>query len=227
MYIMGIQHPPLPLIQLGPPTGPFTKDPNNPIIPALDPGNGEGLLAENIVYDDVTGHYWMVFAVYRGGSSIGLAWSDSPSDPTSWNWHGTLFNGNAPHIMKENGLWYIFYAQLPNIVYMTSSTINGTYSAPTIALTNGVPGTWEDYRADEPYVFQRNDGKWIMMYMGDAGSTVEQVGFAEADNITGPYTKFASNPCLAFGPPGTYDAGTIADPWVVEFDGYILYWIYS
>ena len=43
--------------------------------------------------------------------------------------------------------------------------------------------------------------------MGDAGSTVEQVGYAEADNILGPYTKFGSNPCIAFGPPGSYDAG--------------------
>ena len=24
---------------------------------------------------------------------------------------------------------------------------------------------------------------------------------------------------MAFGPPGSFDAGTIADPWVVEFHG--------
>jgi uncharacterized repeat protein (TIGR01451 family) len=78
---------------------------------------------------------------------------------------------------------------------------------------------WEAYRVDEPYVFQRNDGTWIMIYMGDAGSTVEQVGYAYADDILGPYTKFDGNPCIPFGPPGSYDAGTVADPWVVEFQG--------
>ncbi len=208
-----------------PPIGPFTKDPNNPIEPIGDPQNGASLLAENIVFDDATGKYWMVFANYRGGSyGVGLVWSNTPTDPDSWNWHGNVYNHGgsgsfAPHIIKEGGLWYIFFAQLPNIVYMTSSTIDGSYSSPTVVLTNGAAGTWEDFRADEPYVFQRNDGKWIMIYMGDAGGTVEQVGYAEADAIIGPYTKFPGNPCLAFGPSGTYDAGTIADPWVVEFDG--------
>ena len=51
-----------------PPIGPFTRDINNPINPIGDPGNGASLFAENIVYDSVTGHYWMVFANYRGGS---------------------------------------------------------------------------------------------------------------------------------------------------------------
>jgi hypothetical protein len=51
-------------------------------------------------------------------------------------------------------------------------------------------------RVDEPYVFQRNDGKWVLVYMGDAGSITEQVGYATADNITGPYTPFAGNRVL-------------------------------
>ena len=57
------------------------------------------------------------------------------------------------------------------------------------------------------------------MYMGDYGSAHEQIGYATADNITGPYTKYALNPCLPFGPPGSYDAGTVADPWVYEYYG--------
>ena len=85
------------------------------------------------------------------------------------------------------------------------------------------PGTWENWRVDEPYVFQRDDGKWIMMYMGDStgniGAPTERVGYAYADNILGPYTKYAGNPVLDFGPPGSFDAGTIADPWVFEFQG--------
>ena len=31
------------------------------------------------------------------------------------------------------------------------------------------------------------------------------------------YTKFAGNPCIAFGPSGSYDAGTVADAWVYEY----------
>jgi hypothetical protein len=74
-------------------------------------------------------------------------------------------------------------------------------------------------RVDEPFVFQRNDGKWILMYMGDSGGAHEQVSYASADNILGPYTKYGSTPAIPFGAAGTYDAGTVADPWVVEFHG--------
>ncbi len=72
---------------------------------------------------------------------------------------------------------------------------------------------------DEPYVIQRPDGTWVMMYMGETGVTNEQIGYATANDLLGPYTKQCSTPCLPFGPPGSYDAGTVADPWVVEFHG--------
>ena len=216
-----------------PPIGPYTRDIANPIVPIDDPGTGASLLAENIVYDPVSGHYWMVFANYRSGSyGVGLVWSDTPTDPTSWHWHGNIYTAGssgsfAPHILYENGLWYVFFAIRPNIVYTTCSTINGTYSAPTTILSPSE--TWETYRVDEPYVFKRNDGTWILTYMGDAGSVTEQIGYAYSANLTGPYTKFSGNPCIAFGPSGSYDAGTVADPWVVEYHGvyYIGYTVSS
>jgi len=206
-----------------PPTGPFTRALGNPINPIGDPGAGASLLAENIVYDEITGHYWMVFANYRSGSyGVGLVWSDTPADATSWHWYGNVYTQEgggsfAPHIIKEGGTWYIFFAVLPNIVYITCPTINGTYSSPTVVLTRSE--SWEAYRVDEPYIFQQNDGMWIMMYMGDYGSAHEQIGYATADIITGPYTKFSGNPCIPFGPPGSFDAGTVADPWVYEYHG--------
>ena len=74
-----------------PPSGPYTKDPGNPIVPIGDAGNGASLCAENIVYDDATGHYWMVFANYRsGGQSVGLVWSDDPTNTAAWNWYSGL-----------------------------------------------------------------------------------------------------------------------------------------
>ncbi len=203
-----------------PPVGPFTRAAGNPIVLAGHPsGSNASLLAENIVYDDLSGHYWLIFADY-GLGGVGLAWSNTPTNPASWTYSSiNIPAGNAPHIIKEGGLWYIFYSTTPpaNIVYRTCSTINGTYSSPVTVLTPSA--SWEAYRVDEPYVFKRNDGKWILAYMGDAGSTTEQVGYAFADAITGPYIKFASNPCITFGPPGSFDAGTVADPWVYEYYG--------
>ena len=238
-----------------PPAGPFTRAENNPVRPIGDPGYpdhpeyglGASLLAENIVYDNVTGHYWMVFANYRigaagNGKGVGLIWSDTPTDPESWHWHGNVWDAAdqthkslAPHIIYHDGLWYIFFSLRPNIVYITSPTITGPYSStygnlpapPTIVLSPTTDDDWEDFRVDEPYVFQRDDGQWIMLYMGDDTGAVEQVGYAIADNITGPYIKFGdtagdnstSTPCIPFGPAGSYDYGTVADPWAYNYHG--------
>ena len=222
----GNPYPPGPMLVETPPVGPWQEMPNNPIRPIGDPGNGESLLGENLVYDDVTNHYWMVFAMYRGGSNVGLAWSDTPADPTSWHWHGQVIaQANAPHIIKHDDLWYIIYSDwshgwgppTPSICADTATNIGGPYYRADTLLTVSEP--WEAARVDEPFVFQRTDGKWILMYMGDAGGTTEQVGYAIADDLTGPYTKFAGNPCIAFGTPGSFDAGTVADAWVVEMNG--------
>src|SRR5690606_15525676 len=82
---------------------------------------------------------------------------------------------------------------------------------------SGPSPAWDNFRVDEPYVFQRDDGKWVMFYMGDASpDAIEQVGYATADNITGPYTAYEGNPVIRFGEEGSFDAGTIADPWVYK-----------
>jgi hypothetical protein len=220
----GNPSPPGPEMVETPPIGPWTRG-EDYIRPIGDPNNGSGLLAENIVYDEASGHYWLVFANYRNGS-VGLMWSDDPSDHTAWNWHanGTVIpSANAPHLIEHDGTWYIFYADRAHggppypISVSSSSSIGGPYDFESIVLSS--TEAWEGYRVDEPYVFQRADGKWILVYMGDEGSTTEIIGYASADDILGPYTKFAGNPCIDFGPPGSYDAGTVADPWVVEFQG--------
>ncbi|MRS03615.1 DUF2341 domain-containing protein, partial [bacterium] len=214
-----------------PPIGPFTRAVANPIQPIGDPALGNYLLAENIIYDAVSGHYWLVFANYRD-ISIGLAWSDTPTDPTSWH---VLLDGenvsqviplaNAPHLMEYNGTYYIFFADrlgFPgntgpySISYATASSIEGPYTRFGSVL-DPTPDSWETHRVDEPYVFQHTDGTWYMVYMADSGDDVEQIGYATAPSITGPYTKYSGNPVLAFG--DSYDHGTIADPWIYNYHG--------
>ncbi len=207
-----------------PPVGPFTRAAGNPVVPAG--ATGTSLLAENIVFDPVSGHYWMCMANYTQ-SCISLCWSDTPTDPASWTWGGnvvttfTTFYSGAPHLLFHDGLWYLFYADRPNIEVATATNVEGPYTIqPTPVLQPSAPtGAWDSFRVDEPYVFQRNDGKWVLIYMGDAGSVTEQVGYATADDILGPYTPYAGNPCIAFGPPGSFDAGTVADPWVYDYHG--------
>jgi len=225
-----------------PPSGPYTKHPDNPIVPIGRPAGAIDLLAENIVYDDVTGHYWMVLSDQSSGSNVSLVYSDDPTNPDAWYWPQTgepavpappvILQAIAPHILKHNGRWYIFYGDRSTatphpIAVRSSESITGPYTIDTrqVVLTSTEP--WELYRVDEPYVFQRNDGKWILMYMANTdGGNNEQVGYAVADNLLGPYIKFNSDDpeepdglCIPLGFGGTFDAGTVADPWVIEHEG--------
>ena len=73
-------------------------------------------------------------------------------------------------------------------------------------------------------MIQKPNGDWVMVYMADAdpvGGYTEQIGIATSTTgIEGPYVKLPqAEPEIAFGPPGSLDHQTIADPWVVEFDG--------
>ena len=201
-----------------PPAGPFQKY-ASPILP------DNNMLAENIVYDDVTSKYWMV--LYSAADvNIYLAYS---TDLVTWTKDAAIKTvpgdggGGAPCLYFDNGTYYLYYAEgtrgIPNysIVVATSSTVAGPYtdySSPMVS--NGPAGSWEYTRVMEPYVF-KDGSTYYMYYMGDAGGYVETVGYATALTPTGPWTKSGANPTLGFGAPNTYDAGTVADPWVYKF----------
>jgi hypothetical protein len=172
---------------------------------------------------------------------------------------------DSPHIVKgDDGYWYLFYHWIVGGDPHGSCGVNGTWSwtvgsyaeigmARAISITGpytevdpfilkssareGDNDAWDWARVSEPYVFKRDDGKWIMLFMGDKGNFddkgnpniyyIEQCSYATADNITGPYTKWQGGhvPFIPYGPPGSLDAGTIADAHPVKFGNtyYIFY----
>ena len=212
------------------PWGPYIPSDNNPIA-FTNRGTHTNLLVENIVYDPDTGHWWMVMGD-NSSVSIDLAYSDDPTNATGWTWWGPIVsgeNGNGPCLVKDGSTWFLFEDHNKQIAYRTSSSVTGPYSEPTTVLTKGASGSWEWYRVTEPYVFKRGENDWVLIYMGDShtdGNPTEQVGYATASNIAGPYTKYSGNPFIGFGPPGAYDAGTAADPWVFQV-GSVYYIGYS
>jgi hypothetical protein len=222
---------PSPGLIESPPTGPFTRVGSDPIVPIGAPLD-VSLLAENIVYDPVTAHYWMCMANYTD-HAVSLCWSNTPTDPASWHWSKNVIYPSqafsiSPHLVLDNSTWYMFYSDFPNIKVATSDSVSGTYTIQSTPALVRSGSTWDSKRVDEPYVFKRaSDNKWVMVYMGDAGinhgsqneTYIEQDGYAIANNITGPYAAYSGNPCITFGPAGSYDAGTIADPWVYYFNG--------
>lgn len=126
-----------------------------------------------------------------------------------------------------------------------SLSITGPYVEvdPNALMSSEMEGdshAWDWARVSEPYVFKRDDGKWVMLFMGDKGNYdnpgdpnllyIEQCSYAVADNIQGPYVKWhgGADPFIAFGPPGSLDAGTIADAHPVKFgDTYYIFYAAS
>jgi hypothetical protein len=190
-------------------------------------------MPENIVYDAATSKYWMVLD--DTNSQIALA---SSTDLVNWTYYGDIFNpGNdpdGPHLLISGGRYYLYYAVgttygSVSIKYATASSITGPYTQQGTCLsTAGTLGTgWESGRVGEPYVFQLQNahgslaaGTWVMLYMGDSSSSSssasEQVGYATASSPAGPWTKYGSNPIIAFGPANSFYAGNVSDPFAYE-----------
>jgi len=217
-----------------PPLGHFDKYPSNAIL--LGEANA---LPENIVYDEDTGEYWMLygFGARLAHSKDLVDWTDYGSiiEPSNSGWDAAFFD--APHLLAHDGKYYLYYEAYNaspkdggkgKIGLAIASKITGPYIkySGNPILENGPEGAWDSFRVDEPYVFQKEDGTWIMFFMAETGLTDEQIGYATAPALEGPWTKYENNPVIEFGSPGTYDALTVADPLVYKF-GDIYYIFYS
>jgi hypothetical protein len=205
--------------------------------PAVKPTIGG--LVENMAYDSVTALYYVVTSETTDGP-IDLYSAPHPTGP--WTSVGTIlalgaggtwddYTIYAPHLIKDGATWYLFYSGGPDnsgnshsIGYATAAAVGGPYtrygSNPVISYGGGA-GDFDRYRACEPWVQYSNIlGKYICLYMGDAGAgatQVETVGYATADTIDGIWTKHGK--LIDFGPVGSWDRTTVADPFMVEIGG--------
>lgn len=198
-----------------PPTNmPWFRAVGNPI------ANSSGNTAENFVYDSGSQLYILVSG---NGSNVGL-WTNgvNPLDRTKWAFLSNAVTDSAstptPTLLTNGGHWYCFYNTLSGITVASNTTAFGPFTNAALMVSHGTGG-WDGSRVLENYVFKRQDGVWVMLYMGDSGGTTEQVGYATASNPDGPYTKYSGNPLIPFGAGGQFDAGTVADPWCVYWNG--------
>ena len=116
-----------------PPVGPFQKYDTNPVIPVT---SCRGILPENIVYDEDTEKYWLIFEYRRPNSGTGAAYS---VDLVNWTEYGQISTlGGAPHVLSYNNTWYLFYGRDA----ATSSAVTGPYQDPCTILPSPDPGMW-------------------------------------------------------------------------------------
>jgi choice-of-anchor A domain-containing protein/uncharacterized repeat protein (TIGR01451 family) len=229
--------------------------------------NGQLGFAKNTTGNPANASGWTWWNDVQIDFSIRNSVAMFADDPRLNTTAGNLLNPylDCPHIQKgDDGNWYLFYHWIVGgdphgscgvhgawswtsdayaaIGVAKASSITGPYTEinPNLIMSAQMEGTnvaWDWARVSEPYVFKRDDGKWIMLFMGDKGNYddpgnpnlyyIEQCSYAIADNIDGPYTKWhnGTDPFIAFGPSGSLDAGTIADAHPVKFGNtwYIFY----
>jgi predicted GH43/DUF377 family glycosyl hydrolase len=153
-----------------------------------------------------------------------------------------LIHGNekfildAPHIMKQNDGYYLFFSRVDDsttlmkrIYVAYSDNVEGPYKllVKKPILNVGGGGDWDGGRVDEPFVIY--DGKFFhMLYMGAPlkNINIEQVGYASANRVEGPWIKSGCNPVLKFGL--SYDEFTIADPSILKWeDSWLIFYACS
>jgi hypothetical protein len=184
--------------------------------------SNNGYLAEDIVYDSVTARYWWIFED-RSSSPTVIRMAYATSLDGSWTVepNPVISRGTSPFIAKFGDYWYIYYCYNGDIWVQKSSSVNTGYSTTGInnpILSKGSGSTWDNRRADEPYVILEG-GTYYLFYMGEnLSSLYEETGYATSSSPTAGFAKYSGNPVLPTGDHG-WDSGQdkAADPFVFKY----------
>jgi hypothetical protein len=83
-------------------------------------------------------------------------------------------------------------------------------------LQKGSGGAWDDDHVKDPCLL--HDGMQYVVYYSGYDGSAYRIGRATASALTGPWTKYASNPVLDLGSGGAFDDAGVIFP-TVHFDG--------
>jgi len=210
----------------------WIKASENPMLDIGLPGSWDDFYAYEpaVIYDGVTYHMW-----YSGHNGLnarigyatspdGITWTKSASNPVldigppgSWEDYSVI----TPTVIYDGITYHMWYsggdAIHARVGYATSPDgITWTKSASNPVLDLGSSGSWDDFRAYIPTVLY--DGTtYHMWYAGDDGSIKYRIGYATSpDGVA--WTKYAANPVLDLGSPGSWDDEWVYDP-TAFYDG--------
>lgn len=137
-------------------------------------------------------------------SATSISGLTNASAPALTNRPGTFFSGyvDGPRWYQEAGTNYILFfgstnaanEAAPAQIGIAYSTDMVTWTYNTNALITNTPGTFDSVNIFRPFLM-KNNGTYYLFWNGSDGSK-EQIGFATASNIFGPYMKYAGNPVL-------------------------------
>lgn len=214
------------------PTGPYTRDPNNPLVlcGALGAWDDYDIGNPVVIYDGIDDK-WKMWYRARPTSGLthelGYATADSPEGPWTKSgsnpvWDGGVYGVGLGHtVLRIGNLFYMFYpiSAMDRIRVATSSDgIAWTDWGQVLATGSG----WES--ADVRYVgVLFNQGVWNMFYSGYDGSNF-QIGLATSYSAFRTFDKWPLNPVLGIGGEGDFDKLFAFAPWVLMLEDTFWMW---
>lgn len=147
----------------------------------------------------------------------------------TWNLGGVT----GCYVWYENGTYYFFYSGSETTgievgtrqIGLATSTdlITWTEIAAPVIPVDGTSPAWQSNQAYKSEIVKVND-TYYHFFNGQGADTKEQVGYATASAITGPYTV-AENAVLTYGAPAAWDGQSIADPCLLLMgDTWVMYY---
>jgi len=143
-----------------------------------------------------------------------------PSPGDRWD-SGGLYR---PFILKREETWHLFY----NAKDRTGREQTGVATSTDLlhwkkyehnpVLPTGPPGSWDSRFASDPALLEIR-GRWHLFYYGFDGQHAQDGVATCVDGDWLKWEKFAGNPILRIGPPGSYDDLHAHKPFVVKHQG--------
>lgn len=159
---------------------------------------------------------------FMAGNSITYAESTTAL-PGSWTRStiASLASRGLPRVYRDGSTYYAYVSHAPTTwtqidVYTCTNGDNNWVLAQAAMLTGGGAGTWDQSQCDYFSVVGQINGTWNAIYTGQSQAGVYGIGLATASSLTGPWTKYGSNPVVT---------GIGSPEHMYNFQGYWYGWV--
>ncbi len=104
------------------------------------------------------------------------------------------------HILKVGAIYYLYSSKIDGStmhLFTSTNKINFTDQGEVIPL--GAGGAWDDTNLGNMFAWKDADGIWKMLYEASGTASPSwSIGLATASAPEGPWTKYGSNPVIAY-----------------------------
>jgi predicted GH43/DUF377 family glycosyl hydrolase len=222
----------------------WTKYSGNPVLDLGPPGSWEENMVTHpeVLYDGTIYHMWYsgydssdIYRIGYATSMDGISWTKNPANPviglgSSVSWEGrhvfscTVFSDGTKFHMWYTGKDSAHHYRIGYAISTDGVTWTKYLGNPVLDI--GSSGSWDDNHVSAPMVIYYGNTyhMWYSGYYSVYDGIDYKIGYAySSDGIS--WTKYASNPVMDAGSPGSWDDAGVLSPMVI-FDGEIFHMWY-